>query len=258
MAFPTKVIPFSTACKTWLNNTYAAKNHNHDTVYSKLGHTHFDIGFKYPDYKNARVFTDNQYILYKANADGYVRFAATTGQSCMLLTNRISEFDSRIYEYTFNGNDYNGYSVGALVKYDGKYYQCIKQFTGSTKIPGVETSYWRSVASWIPVIMHSTMSWTSDSDHGFGTLMIPIRSGTYLMAINAGDTAGRAISLRTANTGGYNTVWFIPFEGNSASSLTQVLKSDNTPYEMTYSSFKWDTVLMTITGLFRNLKIAKS
>ena len=40
MAFPTKVIPFSATCKTWLDNTYAAKNHNHDTVYSKLGHKH--------------------------------------------------------------------------------------------------------------------------------------------------------------------------------------------------------------------------
>lgn len=40
MAFPTKVIPFSQACVSWLNITYASKNHNHDTVYSKLGHKH--------------------------------------------------------------------------------------------------------------------------------------------------------------------------------------------------------------------------
>jgi len=257
MAFPTKVIPFSEACKSWLNQTYAAKNHNHDTVYSKLGHTHTDVGFKYPDYKNARIFTDNQYTLYKANADGYVRFAATTGQSCTLLTNRISEFDSRIYEYQFNGTDYNGYSVGALVKYDGKYYQCIKQFTNATKLPGTETNYWRQVASWLPVIMHSTTSWTAEDDHGFGTLMIPVTDGTYLMVIRSGDTHGRTMRLAGAQTS-MNTVWFVPFQGNSASSLTQVLKSDNTPYTMSYDSFIWDTVLMTISGLFRNLKIAKS
>ena len=29
MAFPTKVIPFSEACKTWLDDTYAPKSHKH-------------------------------------------------------------------------------------------------------------------------------------------------------------------------------------------------------------------------------------
>jgi len=105
--------------------------------------------------------------------------------------------------------------------------------------------------------MHSTMSWTADDDHGFGTLMVPVTNGTYLMVIRSGDTHGRAIGLSSATTS-MNTVWFVPFQGNNASSLTQVLKSDNTPYTMSYDSFKWDTVLMTISGLFRNLKIAKS
>ena len=175
MAFPTKVIPFSAACKTWLNNTYAAKNHNHDTVYSKLGHTHSDIGFRYADYTKARLITNSWFTVYKTNADGYLRFSADTGQSVGLLTHRISDFDSRINEYTFNGTDYNGYDLGALVKYNGAYYQCIKKFTGSSQVPSTATSYWINVASWVPVILHTVTAYSADTvDQGFGTFEIPL------------------------------------------------------------------------------------
>jgi len=55
MAFPTKVVPFSQACKTWLNNTYAPKIHYHDDRYSKLGHTHPDsIAGNMPDFSRSK------------------------------------------------------------------------------------------------------------------------------------------------------------------------------------------------------------
>ena len=43
MSFPTKVIPLSQACKTWLSATFAPKVHYHDDRYSLLGHTHDEI-----------------------------------------------------------------------------------------------------------------------------------------------------------------------------------------------------------------------
>ena len=253
MAFPTKVIPFSEACKTWLNNTYAAKNHNHDTVYSKLGHTHTDVGFKYPDYKNARCITNSWFTIYKTNADGYLRFTADTGQSVGLLTHRISDFDSRINTYTFNGSDYNGYDLGALVKHNGNYYQCIKKFTNSSQVPGSATSYWRQVASHIPVIMHTVTAYSADTvDQGFGSLEIPLKSGTYVACITLNDGRGR--TLQTVNPASHtqnSVMWFVPFDGNSPSSLSEVAT-------FSYDSFRFDTVLCTLSGLFRNLKIAKS
>jgi len=261
MAFPTKVIPFSVACKTWLDNTYAAKNHNHDTVYSKLGHTHTDIGFKYPDYKNAKITMGNLYSLYRTKADGYIRFAANSGRTHAILTNRISEFDSRINNYQFNGSDYNGYEMGALVKYNNSYYQCKKNFTNTEKIPGVATDYWGSVSTWVPVIMHTVTSYTSDGDSGLGSLLIPVKNGTFIMGVITLDVGRqRIISLGQSEISGEgSSMWFVPFEGNSgAPALEPVLRSDGTQYTMTYNSFKWDIFLLTLSGLFRSLKIAKS
>lgn len=79
MAFPTKVIPFSDACVTWLNQTYAPKEHEHDQYLTSA-----DIvgGFdSMPDYnrtvllKEPFTITENNkgFPIFKINVPGYLQ-----------------------------------------------------------------------------------------------------------------------------------------------------------------------------------------
>ena len=76
MAFPTKVIPFSTACVTWLNQTYAPKVHEHDQYMLRTENT----GGHEPDWERALVLegptTWNALHMankvYKINAPGFI------------------------------------------------------------------------------------------------------------------------------------------------------------------------------------------
>jgi len=76
MAFPTKVIPFSDACVTWLNQTYAPKVHEHDQYLTRE-----DVvgGFdSLPDYsRTVLLLTINSASnrglpIWKLNVPGYL------------------------------------------------------------------------------------------------------------------------------------------------------------------------------------------
>ena len=80
MSFPTKVIPLSQACKNWLNQTYALKNHSHSEYLKASDVTGlFDPSASMPDFTRM-VFmetTDGQWAtnpgtIYKINVPGYL------------------------------------------------------------------------------------------------------------------------------------------------------------------------------------------
>jgi len=84
MAFPTKVIPFSEACVTWLNQTYAPKIHEHDQYMLRTE----NAGGHEPDWDHTLVLegptTWNAYHktnkVYKINAPGFIFVTFTTSQ----------------------------------------------------------------------------------------------------------------------------------------------------------------------------------
>ena len=83
MAFPTKVIPFSEACVTWLNQTYAPKVHEHDQYMLRTENT----GGHEPDWDHTLVLEgpttwDASHMankVYKINAPGFIFVTFTTG-----------------------------------------------------------------------------------------------------------------------------------------------------------------------------------
>lgn len=86
MSFPTKVIPLSQACKTWLNQTYALKNHNHPEYLKASDITGlFDPSASMPDFTRM-VFMEtpdtggwatNPGTIYKINVPGYLWVEST-------------------------------------------------------------------------------------------------------------------------------------------------------------------------------------
>ena len=91
MAFPTKVIPFSQACKTWLDRTYAPKVHDHSGVYltreEVLGIVS-SSGGEFPDWSSVTDLEAN--TTYTANTNGFLMIGVAGGNGNRQITTTIN------------------------------------------------------------------------------------------------------------------------------------------------------------------------
>ena len=85
MSFPTKVIPLSQACKNWLSQTYALKNHSHPEYLKANDITGlFDPSTSMPDFTRMEFmetpdaqWATNPGTIYKINVPGYLWVEST-------------------------------------------------------------------------------------------------------------------------------------------------------------------------------------
>lgn len=187
MPFKRRILPVSDRLYDTLDQRYANINHNHDTVYSKLGHTHTAdqvvgmVGLW--DQRSLAVEpcygTCGQ--IYEVIQNGWLRISMNAHQGVMVLTTPLSAFDQDIREYSSYGSGYRFEAWSVIVKHNGSYWLVRSTYTssdnGANNDPGGSSNRWMSLPSWVPCVGIAHCMAVGEGDGISGSLIVPCRAG---------------------------------------------------------------------------------
>ena len=196
MAFSRRILSVADQLTATLDKRYANINHNHDTIYSKLDHTHTanQISGFLNAWDQRSIVIEPIYStigqVYEVKQDGWLRISLLTWYQAVLLTIPLSSYDDRITNYASLpvGTTWKAWDI--LVKHNGNYWLAKNGGTvgNANQGPGESGNRWIMLPPWIPCIGIAHSDAGGEGDQTSGTIVIPCRAGEqYVSLVSSAD-----------------------------------------------------------------------
>ena len=204
MTFRRRLLPIADQLITTLDKRYSNLNHNHDAVYSKLGHTHTadQVSGMIGLWDQRSLVVEPVYStcgqVYEVKQDGWLRVSMSSHEGVALLTIPLSSFDNRIPDYTAwaDGKRFNAWEN--IVKYQGNYWLSRTSGTvgNANDHPGGSDNRWIQLPAWLPSVAIAHCMSGGDADEVSNEVVIPCRAGEQYAYVGLSNTKGIAKECR--------------------------------------------------------------
>ena len=220
MAFSRRILPVADQLTATLDKRYANINHNHDTVYSKLGHTHTadQISGFLNTWDQRSIVIEPIYSttgqVYEVKQDGWLRISLLAWNFAALLTIPLSSYDDKITSYTSLPSGTAWKAWDALVKHNGSYWLAKNDGTvgNANQGPGESGNRWIMLPTWIPCIGIAHSDSGGEGDQTSGTIVIPCRAGEqYVSLVASGDDRSTHKQMRGYGYNNNNNCVYIQY-----------------------------------------------